>query len=184
MDFSHYTDQPVELATDLVNTLSTDGDDPLASLDGLRRFLEPYAGLWEEASLPPGDADLDPVRRLRASLREVFSAPEPDAAARLLNQILAENVAIPRISTHGGASHLHFEPLEPSFAQWLAVVTAMGLTTVLCDHGLERFGLCASDACDDAFIDTSRNRSRRHCSTTCSTRENVAAYRRRQRADA
>jgi predicted RNA-binding Zn ribbon-like protein len=58
----------------------------------------------------------------------------------------------------------------------------MGLSVVLIETGLDRFGTCASSTCDDVYVDTSRNRSRRHCSDTCSTRENVAAYRRRQRA--
>ncbi|NNF63358.1 MAG: CGNR zinc finger domain-containing protein, partial [Acidimicrobiia bacterium] len=36
----------------------------------------------------------------------------------------------------------------------------------------------------DVFIGTSRNKSRRRCSDTCATRENVAAYRKRQSDDA
>ncbi len=56
----------------------------------------------------------------------------------------------------------------------------MGLAVVLVDHGMERFGVCASSTCEDVFVDSSRNRSRRHCSGTCNTRENVAAYRRRK----
>ncbi|CAN5768492.1 hypothetical protein BH23ACT5_BH23ACT5_02510 [soil metagenome] len=54
---------------------------------------------------------------------------------------------------------------------------------LVADEGLARLGVCASNTCDDVFIDTSRNRSRRHCTTTCGTRENVAAYRRRQRGE-
>jgi predicted RNA-binding Zn ribbon-like protein len=56
----------------------------------------------------------------------------------------------------------------------------MGLATVLIEHGVERFGVCNAGDCDDVFVDSSRNRSRLHCSSTCSTREAVASYRRRQ----
>jgi predicted RNA-binding Zn ribbon-like protein len=58
----------------------------------------------------------------------------------------------------------------------------MGLATAVVDQGIERFGVCAAEDCRDVFLDTSRNRSRRHCSSTCSTRGNVAAYRKRQKA--
>ena len=64
----------------------------------------------------------------------------------------------------------------------VGAVGAMGLTTALIEGGFERFGRCASTTCDDVFVDTSRNRSRLHCSESCTTRESVAAYRRRQRA--
>jgi predicted RNA-binding Zn ribbon-like protein len=60
----------------------------------------------------------------------------------------------------------------------------MGLSVVLIEGGYERFGTCSSTTCEDVFVDTSRNRSRRHCSVLCTTRENVAAYRRRKKAQA
>lgn len=184
MDFSHYTDAPVQLAVDLVNTdqRSFDGTDSIGDLEGLKDFLSSYAHLWEAETRPPEKGDVERVRDLRDRLRRVFEAGDPTEAAREVNALLSENVAGPRLSVHDGAPpHLHFEPLDSTLSQWLAVVTAMGLATVIADHGVERFGTCAAEACSDVYIDTSRNRSRRHCSTTCSTRENVAAYRRRQR---
>ena len=59
----------------------------------------------------------------------------------------------------------------------------MGLTVALIQGGFDRFGICQSSRCDDVFVDTSRNRSRLHCSDTCTTRENVAAHRARQRVN-
>ena len=42
---------------------------------------------------------------------------------------------------------------------------------------------CASPTCRDAFLDESRNRSRRYCdSRTCGNRLHVAAYRARKAA--
>lgn len=109
---------------------------------------------------------------------------DEEAAARLLNEILADVAAMPRVSVYAGAEpHLHFEPMEGSPAGWLGAVTAMGLSIVLVEDGLDRFGICSSSTCGDVFVDTSRNRSRRHCSDTCTTRENVAAYRERQKAE-
>jgi predicted RNA-binding Zn ribbon-like protein len=60
----------------------------------------------------------------------------------------------------------------------------MGLGVALIEGGLERFGICDASTCDDVFVDISRNRSRRYCSDTCTTRQNVAAYRRRQKSSA
>ena len=45
-----------------------------------------------------------------------------------------------------------------------------------------RFGRCAAEDCDGVVIDLSRNRSRKYCSTACTNREAVAAYRARRRA--
>jgi predicted RNA-binding Zn ribbon-like protein len=75
---------------------------------------------------------------------------------------------------------MHFEPVGSRMLDWLGAVTAMGLASVIVDHGVDRFGVCSARDCEDVFIDTSRNRSRKNCSSTCSTREAVAAYRKRQ----
>lgn len=184
MDFSHYSCAPADLAVALVNTggrAAGDGDE-LAGLPDLETFLDRYRDLWDRDSQSPSEADVPRVARLRARLRSVFEAEDPAHAVEVLNLILADNGAVPRVSLHGGDPHLHFEPSGDAFSRWLAVVTAMGLATVLVDQGMARFGVCAASDCRDVFIDTSRNKSRRHCSTTCSTREAVAAHRRRRRA--
>ncbi len=183
MDFSHYSDQSVQMAVDLVNTAT--GDDGLADVASLQAFLAPYEDEWVELSdhcAELTERDLVEVREVRRRLRSVFEAPDQEAAAATLNELLADTRATPRISLHGDGPHLHFEPSRGRVAEWLGAASAMGLGVVLCDHGLERFGTCAAGDCDDAFVDTSRNRSRRHCSTSCTTRENVAEFRRRQKA--
>jgi predicted RNA-binding Zn ribbon-like protein len=183
VDFSHYSSAPLGLVVELVNTDGklVDRRDSLMFLPDLESFLDHHLDIWMEDSQPPTESDVEPVRALRRALRAVFEASEPDQAAAIINQILAENGAAPRVSTHGGVPHLHFETPGTSFSRWLAVVTAMGLATVVVDQGIGRLGVCASADCHDVFLDTSRNRSRRHCSSTCSTRENVAAYRKRHR---
>ncbi len=184
MDFSHYTDEPVSLAADLVNTdqRSIGGIDGLASFEDLQRFMAENAELWEGAASPPEPKDLRDVRRLREDLRNVFLASDAAEASIGINDILERSRARPRLSVHSGAPHLHFESLGTSAAQWLAVVTAMGLASVVIEHGVDRFGSCSSDDCEDVYVDTSRNRSRRHCGATCSSRDNVAAFRRRAKS--
>lgn len=179
MNFSHYSDRPVELAVDLVNTVQSDGD-RIATTEQLKEFLTSYEDLWEGVARPPKATDLKAVHDLRASLRDILETDDETTASELINQILTTHGAAPRVSTHSGHPHLHFEPIGTSISSWLGAITAMGLATVIIENGVERFGVCGANNCNDVYIDTSRNRSRRHCSSTCSTREAVAAYRARQ----
>ena len=183
MDFSHYTDHPVRLAMDLVNTLDpVSGDDRLGDVAGLGRFLDDLDVRILHPRWTLDEDDVAAVAELRRRLRQVFHAQDEHEAAQHINDLLARSGASPRVSVHGGVPHMHFEPVEATPAGWLGAVTAMGLGVVLCEEGSPRLGVCSAATCQDVFIDTSRNRSRRYCSDKCSTRENVAAYRRRRRA--
>lgn len=187
MDFSHYSDAPVQIAVDLVNTRDpVSNDDRFAVESDVTEFLVAHdEGEWCRPGWSASETDLHEVRALRARLRDVFKAPDDAGAAKLINSILSDVGAVPRLSVHAGAApHMHFEPRDGSPARWLGAVTAMGLSVALIEGGFERFGTCSSSTCEDVYVDTSRNRSRRHCSDTCTTRENVAAYRARQKAEA
>lgn len=179
MDFSHYTTKPVELAVALTNTEGITRDD-LSDPTELIEFLDGYRELWDGVAKPPKKTDLDAVRDLRSALRQVIESGDEQLASDRVNKLLESYGATPRLSTHNGHPHLHFEPIETSIVCWLGAITSMGLASVIVEHGVERFGVCDSGTCQDVYIDTSRNRSRRHCSNTCSTREAVAAYRKRQ----
>ena len=188
MDYTRYDSIPVQMAVDLVNTFSrTSGEDQLTSPHALRLYLDKYETNWASQDWccdDPTNADLAAVLELRSKLRAVFDAEDEHAAAEILNELLAGASAMPRISMHNASPHMHFEPASGRLVQWLGATTAMGLGVVLCEHGLARFGLCHADSCEDAFVDTSKNRSRRNCSSSCTTRENVAAHRRRRAASA
>ncbi len=185
MDFSHYSDQPVQMAVDLVNTLDVvSGEEKLTSPDHITDFIRSRDSDWCKPGWKADESDVDEVKVLRSQLRRIFDAADEKEAAVVINSILSDAVAVPRLSLHGEGAHLHFETEEDSPARWLGAVTAMGLTVALIEGGYERFGTCNSSTCGDVFVDTSRNRSRRHCSDTCTTRENVAAHRARQRKEA
>lgn len=181
MDFSHYTDETVQTAVDLVNTYEEfNALEHLATPSDLEAFLAAHGGALSPPDFEIDDVDLDEVKALRSRLRNVFTAPDEAVAAAVLNGILSDVVATPRVSVHGTGPHLHFEPVDATPARWLGSVTAMALSVAIIDGGIERMGVCRSSTCGDVFVDTSRNRSRRHCSDTCTTRENVAAYRERK----
>jgi predicted RNA-binding Zn ribbon-like protein len=183
MDFSHYKDQPVQMAVDLVNSLDViSGEDSLTTPGDVAVFIESHNGDWCRPGWKPQERDLHEARALRTRLRQVFEAEDEAEAAVVLNDILSDVEAVPRVSVHGPGPHLHFESEDGTPSRYLGAITAMGLTVALIEGGFERFGVCHSSTCDDVFVDTSRNRSRLHCSGTCTTRENVAAHRARRRA--
>jgi len=185
MDFSHYSDEPVQMAVDLVNTLEVvSGEEHLAVPADVSEFIRSHNGGWSKPEWEASESDLHEVRALRSRLRSVFDAGDEVEAADVLNSILSDSAAVPRLSVHADAPHLHFETKDENAARRLGAVTAMGLSVALIEGGYERFGKCHSSTCDDVYVDISRNRSRRHCSDTCTTRENVAAHRARQREDA
>ncbi len=187
MDFSHYSDDPVQLAVELVNTREEfSREEHLPGADDLATFLDENTEGWERPNWDGlSESDVQEVRALRSRLREVFTAGDEREAASRLNGILDDVSATPRISIHDHADpHLHFEPPGAKVSRWLGAITAMGLSVALIDGGFERFGLCSSSTCDDVYVDTSRNRSRRNCSASCTTRENVAAYRKRKKENA
>ena len=180
MDFSHYSDEPVRIAVDLVNSYDVvSREEKLNTPEDVARYVDEGSANWCGPGWAPTEDDVSEVRGLRTKLRAVFDADDEARAAEILNEILSDVAAVPRLSVHGAGPHLHFESDRTSPARWLGAITAMGLTTAMIEGGYDRFGSCASSTCDDVYIDTSRNRSRRNCSETCTTRENVAAYRSR-----
>lgn len=174
----------MQLATDLINTYEyVDRNELLNTPDDLAAFLESHAKLFPEpAGWQPTAADVAEVQALRARLREVFEADDAATAADLINNILSHAGARPQVSLHGRGPHFHFEPVGERLADRLGATTAMALATVLVEAGMDRFGLCGAHDCDDAYVDVSKNRSKSYCSTTCTTRENVAAHRARAKS--
>ena len=69
-----------------------------------------------------------------------------------------------------------------SVSELLISESLMGLANLVCDLGATRLGLCQAVKCENVFVDTSPNQSRRYCSDRCSSRANVAAFRARQKA--
>ncbi len=176
-NFTHYTDAPVRLAVDLVNTLQpVTAIDELGDLAALRAFLRAH-----DQDGRAGARDLEALRRLRADLRAVFVAGDPRTAGECINHVLQQAGATPRISTHSGEPHLHFQPTHANLVNGIAAEAAMGLAVVLCDEGAGRLGICASPSCREAFVDMSKNRRKRFCSEACAHRESVAAFRARRR---
>jgi predicted RNA-binding Zn ribbon-like protein len=181
VNFDAYTDLSVVTAVDLVNTRDVDtGADTLTSPPELLRFLRDHRDSYDRQLTV---TDVEEVQALRGRLRGVFTSGDIVHVVGVLNALLAESNALPQLTDHDGVWHLHFTPPESSLVAHMAAEAAMGLASVIRDHGLERLQVCAAVGCSRVFVDTSRNRSRRYCNPEiCGNRTNVAAYRARRRA--
>ena len=180
MKIANYKGNPAVLAEDLVNTRgSITGTDYMPDLPSLREFLTGH-------DLPaPRDLstdDLDEIGRTRDRLRDVFFAEDEDSAAVLLSALLADLGAAPRVVGDGDGFKLAFAPEGAGAGRQVSIIAAMGLAQMLVESGRSRFGICSAHDCEDVFVDTSRNKSRRYCSESCSSRSNVAAFRARKRS--
>jgi predicted RNA-binding Zn ribbon-like protein len=176
-----YDDWRVELALSLVNTLDPYYDQPesLREPADLARFLKRW-GITPDR--PLSQRDLAQAHALRARLGAVFDAPAA-AVAATLNDLLAGARLLPRLgadATGGWRLELAAEP-DTGALERLTIEATLGLAQALERYGPARLRRCAASPCEEAFIDTSRNRSRRYCSQRCANRHTVAAFRRRRR---
>jgi predicted RNA-binding Zn ribbon-like protein len=178
VDFTDYS--TVKIAPDLVNSLSSpSGTETMVDADTLREFLV------EHEVDPPArltDSDVDSMRKLRATVRKVFEAPDENSAAVIINRLIQDAKTSPYLTDHDGHWHMHYTSMQAPISDRIGAICGMVLAAVVERYGIERLGICAAEDCGDVFIDTSRNRSKRFCNDTCSSRTNVAAYRARNKA--
>ncbi len=139
---------------------------------------------WLHRSVIP--EDVATLQAFQAELRPVFEASDVDDVRRVvssLNDLLARHPVTPMISDHDPSHlHMHVANRAASVAELLVGESLMGLANLVCDLGATRLGICTEPRCDNVFVDTSPNQSRRYCSDRCSSRANVAAFRARQKA--
>ncbi len=171
MDFLTYAERSAGL-------LNTD----LVDLDALLGHLAGRDWLHEQVA----ERDLKQLRKFQRELRPVFESGAAGGAGAVvegLNSLMVRHPITPRISDHDtGDLHLHVASRTASVADLLVSEALLGLATLVCDLGPTRLGVCADAKCDDVYVDTSPNHTRRYCSDRCSSRANVAAYRARQKA--
>ncbi|MEU7074116.1 CGNR zinc finger domain-containing protein [Streptomyces narbonensis] len=177
----HDTRIALDTVVDLMNTAPQgDRPDELADLEGLRAFVHAHK-ISDVGQL--GADDLRAVREVREKFTAVFSAPEPRIAAPLINQLVAAAGTTPQLTDHDGYDlHVHYFAPGASVADHLGADCGMALAFIVVAGEQERLRRCEAPDCGRAFVDLSRNRSRRYCdSRTCGNRLHVAAYRARRK---
>ncbi|KOG79026.1 CGNR zinc finger domain-containing protein [Streptomyces varsoviensis] len=183
MLINHDTRCALDAVVRLLNTEGPGDDDGLATPADLRRYAT-SCGFRDPG--PLGAADVAAVRSVRERFARVFAAPDTASAAALLNAMVAEAGTTPRLSDHDGYDwHVHYFAPGASLADHLAADGGMALAFLVVAGERERLRRCEAPGCGRAFVDVSRNRSRRYCSSrTCGNRLHVAAYRARRRETA
>jgi predicted RNA-binding Zn ribbon-like protein len=189
VNFNSHTDAVLAVTVALVNAL-TPGD-----AHG-RAYFPPIgderAGAAREALNADGvdrprpltAAEADALAAVADELRAVFEAlasGDIDDAAERVNGLLGRTGAHPYLERHDGEPwHLHFHGVEEGLATGWAAGCAAGLAVVLGGPEWGRLGVCTAPRCDRVYVDTSRNGTRRFCSTTCQNRVKAAVFRERK----
>jgi predicted RNA-binding Zn ribbon-like protein len=130
-----------------------------------------------------GDTELSPqtlerVRAIRSDLMAVVTAADADDAARGWAQLTdhASAVAFRQVFTHAGTTDLCQTAGDP-----IVGGIARTVADLIGSDRWSRIRMCANDACNHAFYDTTRSRTGRwHSYEVCGNRSNVAAFRARQ----
>jgi len=198
MAFAHDTAAALVLAADLVNT-----GGQLPDVAALEEFLDRHQ---VEPRPRATAADLEAVQALGPGLRAVWQAAaqaqapakaqktdqedQTDQAhdqaqadlADLVNQLLGDSGARPRLVDHGGGWgwHLHVTGHDAALRHRLAAQAGFAFADLVRLGEADRLRRCEAPDCQAVFVDLSKNRSRRYCDTgNCGNRQHVAAYRER-----
>jgi predicted RNA-binding Zn ribbon-like protein len=172
-------DVGLQVAVELANALAT--REPAAPEEELRRILavDPPSA----ASL--GSSHVAPMVELAGHIEAVgrlLLADDVDGAALEVNGLLQRHSAHPHLAREGGRWRLHHHPADAELVPMWTAICADALARLIDAGRQSRLGQCGAEDCTRLHVDTSRNGSRRFCSTTCQNRVKSAAYRRRRRA--
>jgi predicted RNA-binding Zn ribbon-like protein len=164
----------LQLVCDFVNTLDREsGADELADVTGLGAWLR-TRGLWGRKPTLEEAAD---ARSLREALRDLLYAhnggdADTESAAVVLDEASRRSGVEVRFD---GASVRLSSPVGGIGA----VVAAAGQAMV--DGSWRSLKACRADSCRWAFVDGTRNHSRRWCSmSVCGNREKARRFRSRR----
>ncbi|MDT0420630.1 CGNR zinc finger domain-containing protein [Streptomyces evansiae] len=181
MLITHDTRCALEAVVDLVNSAPAEGRaESLASVAELEEFVRAHH-LSDTGVLDT--SDLQALHHVRARFAEVFAAADSASAVWIINELVATAGTTPRLTDHDGYDwHVHYFAPGASLADHLAADCGMALAFFVVADERERLRRCGAPDCGRAFVDLSRNRSRRYCdSRTCGNRLHVAAYRARRK---
>lgn len=169
--------------TDLVNSSEHRAGSDLLEVSGV---LDGIASRHALSYRPDGTrAEHAEVRRLRERLEEFLRSDSLKSRLELINSLLLAAGSIPQLASHPGDEipHFHYTMDDASFSSKLTALAGIGLARLMIEEAADRFRVCEGPDCEKAFIDVSKNGSRRYCdSQTCGNRLHAARYRARKQA--
>jgi predicted RNA-binding Zn ribbon-like protein len=172
----------LELVQSFLNTVDLEeGPDELSNPQALRSWLS-QAGLPLAGRKPPTRDDLQRAIAVREALRDLvgvnMGVPLPSDAHSVLQDAARRAGLTMRFRTDGSTV---IEPAAVGIDGALGQILA-GAHRAMDRGSWRQLKLCRRDCCRWAFLDTSKNRSRRWCSMEiCGNREKGAAFRHRRR---
>lgn len=163
-----------------VNTRDFDfGTDELDSPAALRQWL--VANHVRGAGGRLTSQDLTRAKQLREGLRSALLAHHADGGGTGDKTASAVLATVPLELNVAANGEVFLSAGGDGFSQALADLVA-GLPAAVADGTWERAKVCPRDDCQWAFLDESRNRSRRWCSMkVCGNREKTESFRERRR---
>jgi predicted RNA-binding Zn ribbon-like protein len=171
------------LLADFANTLEIDGDRRTESIDSAQALAH---WLAERDLLAPGtrvsSADLRLALALRSGLREALFANHDQAPQPPSSELDSAAARLPlRVVFAAGTPRL--EPAARTAVERALGSLLVAVADASADGSWQRLKLCASETCQWAFYDASRNRCRNWCSmNVCGNRQKTRVYRARHRA--
>lgn len=189
VDFDSHTSVVLDVALGVVNEVAPgcrrgrEYQPPTgkALVDAIARVITAQDPTW---SGPPSERAAQTLTAYAVRVHRAIAdldRGDVDAACAEINRVLRESDATPVLIRHDGEPwHLHFHTPEASWEEGWAASLATGLAIVLGDATIDRLGICTAPACDRAYLDVSRNGTRRFCSTACQNRVKTAAFRARK----
>ncbi len=179
--FTGYSDAGIHVAIGLVNDVALSKPTGTEALDAIAQII---------AFDPPTHDRLRPRHipgfvALAHTVHQIVTwidAGDLDPAAAQLNELLATHPANPHLSKENGRWQLHHHPATVDLVPMYTSICAEVLARLIGTGHAQRLGRCADATCGRAYLDQSKNNSRRYCSTTCQNRAKTAAFRARQRS--
>ncbi|MFD8543046.1 CGNR zinc finger domain-containing protein [Streptomyces sp. NPDC059649] len=171
MHLNPYGKDAVNLAADLANRRPAS---PEELADRCRA-----AGLVLERPVTSRD-----LARLAVALeaweKVVDASDDERERAELLNEMLSEATAHPRLTDHAGSGwHLHYRDADQPLGSLLFALISVGTALHLVGRGMHRLRRCAIADCALIFADTSPTGRQRYCSPACTNRDAVRRHRAR-----
>lgn len=166
-----------EYAVLLAASLANDWPDSRAGIIARTR------GHGMTMTFPEGPEDHHEVHGVIHRWLEVVDAGTPGLRAELLNVLMKDAAAYPRLTDHDGEGwHLHYRDGGQSLAEVLLAVFSVGTALHLTTRGMTRLrrceaGVAPGDPCRNVVVDVTRNGRQRFCSVRCGNRAAVRRHR-------
>src|SRR5579859_6564768 len=173
----------LQLVQDFINTADIEhGQDLLATTQGLEDWVNERRLVGKPGDCECNGKELETAVALREALRALCLANngEHPTGDRLALLKATENLHLHLRARFGADGAIELEPDETGVRRGLAEILTIVFAS-LHDGTWQRLKACASDSCQWAFYDHSRNHSGQWCSmASCGNRAKVRSYRARQ----